>query len=233
MKWIEALAQATSVDDVMAVIRAETGQYGGLSVGYSYERASVHHRHAKKSDSWARIYWEDWSDKDPSRRMPTPESAVFSYAQGYPGFEQDGQANALYEEVRRFGFTGTVFVQDMTAQGLRQRAALNIRTDVSERRFDSWRNTEGAVISLIGQTALTRMRALWQADRTGSDLLTDRERQVLEQLARGHRTARIAEHIGISTKTVDFHLTNVRAKLKARTRDEALVQAIKLGLIEI
>ena len=52
-----------------------------------------------------------------------------------------------------------------------------------------------------------------------SDLLvnlTKRERQVAELMAAGTSNRRIAEQLGISTKTLDIHRSHVRKKLQAR-----------------
>lgn len=59
--------------------------------------------------------------------------------------------------------------------------------------------------------------------------LSEREREILGLLAQGLRDRDIANQLIISESTVKFHLNNVLAKLKARTRYEALHQAIVNG----
>ncbi|CUH47654.1 helix-turn-helix transcriptional regulator [Ruegeria atlantica] len=61
--------------------------------------------------------------------------------------------------------------------------------------------------------------------------LTPRELQVLDLLALGHRNDRIAELLNLSEVTVRTHLKNAREKLRAPTRESALVRAMQLGLI--
>lgn len=46
-----------------------------------------------------------------------------------------------------------------------------------------------------------------------TDGLTDREREVLREIARGHSTQEIAGALGMSAKTVDSHRRNIREKL--------------------
>jgi DNA-binding NarL/FixJ family response regulator len=53
-------------------------------------------------------------------------------------------------------------------------------------------------------------------------LLTDRERQVLEQLARGKRYKEIAVHLGLSIDTVRTHVRNLYEKLQVSSRTDAL-----------
>jgi DNA-binding NarL/FixJ family response regulator len=60
--------------------------------------------------------------------------------------------------------------------------------------------------------------------------LTTRERQILDQLAAGLRTAAIAQNLHLSPKTVSNHLTVIFAKLQVATRAEAIVVARQRGL---
>jgi len=60
--------------------------------------------------------------------------------------------------------------------------------------------------------------------------LTQRERDILELLAAGRRTAAIAERLFLSPKTVSNHLTSVFAKLEVADRAEAIVRAREGGL---
>ncbi len=61
--------------------------------------------------------------------------------------------------------------------------------------------------------------------------LSEREREILALLAEGKRDRDIANHLIISESTVKFHLNNVLTKLQARTRFQALNQAIRQGWI--
>ena len=63
-------------------------------------------------------------------------------------------------------------------------------------------------------------------------MLNDREIEVLTWVARGKRSAEIADLTGLSKRTVDFHLDNARAKLGAATRTEAAIKAAIGKLIE-
>lgn len=73
----------------------------------------------------------------------------------------------------------------------------------------------------------TRARA---AGRT-FEPLTSREREVLTYVAQGMTNKQIAAAIGISDRTVQFHLGNVLGKLDAASRTEAVVTALSEGLI--
>jgi DNA-binding NarL/FixJ family response regulator len=59
--------------------------------------------------------------------------------------------------------------------------------------------------------------------------LTDREREVLEEIARGAGNAAIASRLGISVKTVRNHVSTVLGKLMVVDRAEAIVRAREAG----
>ncbi len=62
--------------------------------------------------------------------------------------------------------------------------------------------------------------------------LNDREVEVLTWVARGKTSVEIAQIIGLTKRTVDFHIDNARAKLGASTRTEAVIKASTGRLIE-
>ena len=62
--------------------------------------------------------------------------------------------------------------------------------------------------------------------------LNDREVEILTWVARGKTSAEIAQIIGLTKRTVDFHIDNARAKLGAATRTEAAIKASAGRLIE-
>jgi DNA-binding NarL/FixJ family response regulator len=60
--------------------------------------------------------------------------------------------------------------------------------------------------------------------------LTEREREVLELLARGELNAAIARRLGLSPKTVRNHVSNIFAKLQVADRAQAVIRAREAGL---
>ena len=66
-------------------------------------------------------------------------------------------------------------------------------------------------------------------DGPGLTGLTERERQVLELVARGRDNERIAAELGLANKTVRNHLTHLLDKLGVATRSEAIVLARDAG----
>ena len=62
--------------------------------------------------------------------------------------------------------------------------------------------------------------------------LNEREVEALTWAARGKTSAEIAQILGLTKRTVDFHIDNARAKLGASTRTEAVIKAASGRLIE-
>jgi DNA-binding NarL/FixJ family response regulator len=60
--------------------------------------------------------------------------------------------------------------------------------------------------------------------------LTNREREILELLSEGHRTAAIADRLHLSPKTVSNNLTTIFAKLEVSDRTAAVIRARERGL---
>jgi DNA-binding response OmpR family regulator len=62
--------------------------------------------------------------------------------------------------------------------------------------------------------------------------LTDREAETLTWAARGKTSSEIATILGLTKRTVDFHIDNARVKLNATSRMHAAVKAAAGQLIE-
>jgi NarL family two-component system response regulator YdfI len=62
-------------------------------------------------------------------------------------------------------------------------------------------------------------------------VLTDREIEVLEAVARGDTSKMVAHQLGITERTVKAHLTSIFNKLGVDSRTAAVSEAMKLGLL--
>jgi DNA-binding NarL/FixJ family response regulator len=62
--------------------------------------------------------------------------------------------------------------------------------------------------------------------------LTERERSILEALAKGKSNDEISKELWVTQQTVKFHLTNIYRKLGVKNRTEATRLAYQRGLVE-
>ena len=63
--------------------------------------------------------------------------------------------------------------------------------------------------------------------------ISDREMEILRLAARGMSNQDIADSVFLSRRTVQTHLANIFRKMDVSSRTEAVLQAIKLGLLHI
>jgi DNA-binding NarL/FixJ family response regulator len=71
------------------------------------------------------------------------------------------------------------------------------------------------------------------AEHHGDDALTEREMDVLRQVAAGNANKIIADNLTISEETVKTHMRKILSKLGANDRTHAVTIALRRGIIEI
>lgn len=64
-------------------------------------------------------------------------------------------------------------------------------------------------------------------------VITKREVEVLQLIADGCSTPEVAERLYISQKTVKNHLASIYHKLDARDRTQAVLQAVRMGIVRL
>lgn len=89
---------------------------------------------------------------------------------------------------------------------------------------------------VFGQAVAERVLAMFVNARRGRradgpfPTLTDRETEVLAQIAAGRSNPTIAKDLFLSEKTVRNHVTSIFAKLQVADRSEAIIRARQAGL---
>ncbi len=94
---------------------------------------------------------------------------------------------------------------------------------------------ESVLHPLIARKVLNRFAATSKQQRGQkvTEVLTEREREVLNLATRGLSNQDIATNLCLSLRTVQTHLSNIFNKLQVSSRTEAVVRAIKEGWINL
>jgi DNA-binding NarL/FixJ family response regulator len=92
-----------------------------------------------------------------------------------------------------------------------------------------------AVIGAVmrGERHLSGEIAVRLAARNPHSELTDRERNVLERIARGRRNREIGSELGICEGTVKAHVQTILLKLGVTDRTEAAIVAVQRGIVHV
>lgn len=75
--------------------------------------------------------------------------------------------------------------------------------------------------------------AVEMAEHHSDDALTEREIEVLREVAAGNANKLVADHLTISEETVKAHMRSILSKLGANDRTHAVTIALKRGIIDI
>lgn len=70
-------------------------------------------------------------------------------------------------------------------------------------------------------------------ESVGIEVLSDREREVLEMVANGMNSPEIGQRLGLSPKTISRHRERIMAKLNMHSRTELVKFAIRCGLVNV
>jgi two-component system, NarL family, response regulator len=86
---------------------------------------------------------------------------------------------------------------------------------------------------IAGRTYIPSQVGEKLASRVNVDTLTDKELQILKQIADGQSNKHIAKEQSISEGTVKFHTNSIYAKLGVASRTEAVKIAMQRGLVKL
>ncbi len=77
------------------------------------------------------------------------------------------------------------------------------------------------------------VRASREDTRSGCDLLTSREREVLQLIAEGLTNTRIADELVVTMKTIEAHKAHIAGKLGTGNRTDLIRYASRGGLVAL
>ncbi|MBV9412028.1 MAG: response regulator transcription factor [Acidimicrobiia bacterium] len=93
---------------------------------------------------------------------------------------------------------------------------------------------ETALSAELAASMLGEVRDLVQREEAGAEpIISKREEEVLQLIADGLSTTEVAAKLYISVKTVKNHLASIYQKLDTRDRTQAVLQAVRMGIVRL
>lgn len=126
--------------------------------------------------------------------------------------------------------------QDVLAEAIRAGANGYLVKDCSTDEIASAIETvAGGETALSPRLAASMLAEVRRQDTEGEAerVITKREEEVLQLIADGCSTPEVAEQLYISQKTVKNHLASIYQKLDARDRTQAVLAAVRMGIVTL
>ena len=93
---------------------------------------------------------------------------------------------------------------------------------------------ETALSPELAASMLGEVRELVRREEAGAEpIISKREEEVLQLIADGLSTTEVAAKLYISVKTVKNHLASIYQKLDTRDRTQAVLQAVRMGIVRL
>jgi DNA-binding NarL/FixJ family response regulator len=126
----------------------------------------------------------------------------------------------------------TTLIQQLLRRGVKGYLLKDAVTDELMLAVRSVSQGKMFISPTISDSVMSMLLSPPDADATSAaDLLTPREREVLQLVAEGHTNSSVANELSISVKTVEKHRANVMTKLEVTDLASLVREAIRQGLI--
>jgi LuxR family transcriptional activator of conjugal transfer of Ti plasmids len=168
---------------------------------------------------------------DPVVQRAARECSLFAWDATVPRGPRTSEQSRFLDEA--MGFRIRIGVTMPIISGYGRRAAFTFASDERSEALNRTVGHSADVLGLIGLYFHTHvaLKNPSPMEETEASTLTQRERQCLAWAARGKTSAEIASIIGITPRTVHFHIANARRKLDASSLSQTVATAVKRGLL--
>jgi LuxR family transcriptional regulator, activator of conjugal transfer of Ti plasmids len=203
-------------------------------VGYAGSEATTPLIIANYPDGWAARYHEQaYYRFDGVLRSAHTQIIPFAWGSRAYIAQLEPMPKRIFDEAGEFGIRRgfTVPIHD----GRGKIATLNVATAESQRSFAQNLRERHEVLHLVGLYFHAHLRYRLIRNEFGHNrtpLLGRRETECLQWAARGKNYEDIGVILGISRRTVVFHLENVRQKFRVSTIAQALIEGVFRGIVD-
>lgn len=183
-------------------------------------------------------YPQDWRDRYVTKGYIRVDPTVVHCANNFlpltwemiePLEKENREIRTFMTESRDFGLKDGVTFPIHTPQG--EGAMLSMALGKEKERSHSLILHAIPYIQLISLHIHEAVRRVLNLERTSLPRLSGREKECLLWCAEGKTSWETSKIIGVSERTVVFHLQNASEKLKVANRLQAVARAVSVGLI--
>jgi DNA-binding CsgD family transcriptional regulator len=233
--FLSAVDRTESVDAAWTLTKKFMSNYGASHVGIKLGLDTPEPLFLWSAPQWVTdMYLETvYPDNDPRLKYFSKSAAPYFHGREFWSRKDDMPAPRRHyeEEIADFSMRSLVSIPVHGRTTINQ-GMLAFSSGLCGKEFRKMYSERGAAMHLAGLAAVDHINRLWRKKTAKSVGITCRERECLLWLGRGLRNDQIADRLGIRRVTVEFHLANARRKLNSKTREQALVKAIQLNIID-
>ncbi len=237
MSDIECMMSMTSIEDAWAHLTREAAQLGFRYVNYTLSRRLGCDRLmmprenvvlSNLSEPLVKQFIDgDFVQTAPLSRWLSHNKGVNSWDWVYDQWQQGLLSAAEEQALKAFMEEGHLAGWGVSLRGITPRLSGSIvfagELGMTQPQLDQlWDKHKRRIIALAG---LTHMRMTSLPSLAFADMLTQRQREVLEGISAGKSSAEIGEILEISLPTVEKHLRLARQALGAKTTAHAIILA--------
>lgn len=235
-EFLGSLEDAKTVDDAWSKTIAYARNLGANNVGLQVYSGGSRLLRKWTSPKWVAELYEEivYPSFDPKlehcRRNLTPYFCEKEFWDQDPNLPEPRRR--MDEEIVAAGNRAAVAFPNHTASR-RGWGYFAFTANMGRVEFERLYADRGAAFHLAGIGAFNRIRILANEEEAVRVGITDRERECLLWLSRGMQYDQIADRLGLRNVTVEFHIAKAKRKLNARTREQALIHAVQLNLLDV
>ncbi|WP_419905126.1 autoinducer binding domain-containing protein [Kiloniella sp.] len=241
-EFSRAASSANDSNEIWDILKKTLQPLGVNWINYAYGNPEEELLlYSTMSEKWLSYYFENYVATDLLvHHCANEDHTLFldkSFFKGEAGL--DKQNDTMLQEVREQDTHAGMGIP-LPKSKADYLAATGVFFGLSEKDSQDVMRIHGQEITLIMNAAhqffngheLTLNQELFSS-RDGAlvkskGILTDREKDVLRYLALGIRPDRIAHQMGLEVVTVNMHLQKARRRLRATTREQAIIKALQM-----
>lgn len=234
---IDEISRACSLEDVHSFCEKVCRYFGldhflyGARIPTSFVKPQYIIVSGFPTDWWERYKENGYMQIDPAVAHCARHPLPLDWSDLAPLFKQENEVGNFLRESYDFGLKSGASFPVHNGQGEAALLSLVSRTAPQKSRLDIHRAMPfGHLLSAHIHEAVRRIVEIRVIPEAGS-VLTAREKECLLWTAEGKTSWEISRILGISERTVVFHLQNTVDKLDVTNRQQAVARGVSLGLI--